>query len=108
MRFIHRCDVLELGAQQLRVEVEGTGFLYRQVRNRVGALCLVGQGAAAPDAVREALATRQRVPGLKSAPAHGLCLSRVYYAADEDVPPPLVALRQQVDTWQAAAAVAGT
>ena len=32
MRFIHRCDVLELGAHQLRVEVEGTGFLYRQAR----------------------------------------------------------------------------
>ena len=49
-----------------------------------------------------------RVAALKSAPAHGLCLSRVYYASDEDVPPPLIALRQQVDTWHAAAAVAGT
>ena len=74
----------------------------------VGALCLVGQGAASPDVVREALLTRRRVAALKSAPAHGLCLSRVYYASDEDVPPPLIALRQQVDTWHAAAAVAGT
>ena len=74
----------------------------------VGALCLVGQGAAPPDAVRDALATRQRIRSLKSAPAHGLCLSRVYYASDADVPPRLAAVAGELDSWFAAAAVAGT
>lgn len=103
MRYVHRCDVLELGAQQLSVEVEGTGFLYRQVRNMVGALCLVGEGSAAPEIVRDALAARQRVPHLKSAPAHGLCLSRVYYPADGDTPPRLAAESRVLEARHAAA-----
>lgn len=74
----------------------------------VGALCLVGQGAAPPDAVRVALETRQRVPRLKSAPAHGLCLSRVFYPGDADVPPQLAAVARQLDARHAALAVDGT
>ena len=74
----------------------------------VGALCLVGQGAAPPDAVRAALQSRQRVPNLKSAPAHGLCLSRVYYPGDDDVPAKLAAVAREVDARYYAAAVEGS
>ncbi len=52
----------------------------------VGALLLVGLGKAPPEVVARALAARTRVPRLKSAPAHGLCLARVFYAADADAP----------------------
>ena len=68
----------------------------------VGALCLVGQGGAAPEAVRVALASRQRVPHLKSAPAHGLCLSRVFYPGDGDTPPRLAAVARELDARHAA------
>ena len=57
----------------------------------VGALCLVGLSRAPPEAVRHALATCTRIPRVKPAPAHGLCLARVYYDDDDDAPPELLA-----------------
>ena len=74
----------------------------------VGALLLVGQGAAPPDVVRAALASRERVAHLKSAPAHGLCLSRVFYPGDSDVPARLAAVARELDSRHAAAVEGGT
>ncbi|CAL5349577.1 unnamed protein product [Camellia sinensis] len=66
----------------LQLEVEGSGFLYRQVRNMVALLLQIGREAIPPDIVPRILATRDRKELAKyalSAPPHGLCLVSVNY-----------------------------
>ncbi|KAJ0034695.1 hypothetical protein Pint_24175 [Pistacia integerrima] len=66
----------------LQLEVEGSGFLYRQVRNMVALLLQIGKEAIPPDIVPKILATRDRRELAKyalSAPPHGLCLVAVNY-----------------------------
>ncbi|XP_068326829.1 uncharacterized protein [Pyrus communis] len=78
---IFRFDVIELGVL-LRLEVEGSGFLYRQVRNMVALLIQIGREALPPDIVPKILATRDRRALAKYtmfAPPHGLCLVTVKY-----------------------------
>ncbi|WJZ86863.1 hypothetical protein VitviT2T_006280 [Vitis vinifera] len=78
---IFRFDVNEMGAL-LQLEVEGSGFLYRQVRNMVALLLQIGREAIPPNIVPWILATRDRKELAKyalSAPPHGLCLMSVKY-----------------------------
>ncbi|KAK4586307.1 hypothetical protein RGQ29_023464 [Quercus rubra] len=78
---IFRFDVIEMGAL-LQLEVEGSGFLYRQVRNMVALLLQIGKEAIPPDIVPMILASRDRKELAKyalSAPPHGLCLVTVNY-----------------------------
>jgi len=78
---ITRFDVTEMGAV-LQLEVEGTGFLYRQVRNMVALLLQVGKEALPPDIVPKIIAARDRKELAKvalSAPPHGLYLMSVNY-----------------------------
>jgi hypothetical protein len=70
---VHRCY------EEIRVEVEGTGFLYNQVRNMVGTLIEVGRGHWEPDYVREILESCDRTKAGPTAPARGLCLQWVRY-----------------------------
>nr|CAB3479085.1 unnamed protein product [Digitaria exilis] len=82
---ITRFDVTEMGAI-LQLEVEGTGFLYRQVRNMVALLLQVGKEALPPDIVPVIIAARDRKELAKvalSAPPHGLYLMSVNY--DEEI-----------------------
>jgi tRNA pseudouridine(38-40) synthase len=44
----------------LRIEVESSGFLYKQVRNMVGLLIDVGRGRRSPDMVTTILESRDR------------------------------------------------
>ncbi|KAK9288091.1 hypothetical protein L1049_016538 [Liquidambar formosana] len=81
VKTIFRFDVIEMGAL-LQLEVEGSGFLYRQVRNMVALLLQIGKEAIPPDIVPKILATRDRKELAKyalSAPPHGLCLVAVKY-----------------------------
>ncbi|KAF3456436.1 hypothetical protein FNV43_RR01086 [Rhamnella rubrinervis] len=78
---IFRFGVIEMGAL-LQLEVEGSGFLYRQVRNMVALLLQIGRQAIPPDIVPMILATRDRKELAKyalSAPPHGLCLVSIKY-----------------------------
>ncbi|XP_040990627.1 tRNA pseudouridine synthase A 1 isoform X1 [Juglans microcarpa x Juglans regia] len=78
---IFRFDVIELEAL-LQLEVEGSGFLYRQVRNMVALLIQIGKGAIPPDIVPLILTSQDRKELAKyalSAPPHGLCLVNVRY-----------------------------
>ncbi|XP_020086422.1 uncharacterized protein LOC109708905 isoform X1 [Ananas comosus] len=78
---IFRFDVTEVEAL-LQLEVEGTGFLYRQVRNMVALLLQIGREALPPDIVPKIIAARDRKELAKvalSAPPHGLCLMSVNY-----------------------------
>jgi tRNA U38,U39,U40 pseudouridine synthase TruA len=67
----------------------------------VGALCYVGLGKAPPEAVARALATCARIPKVKSAPAHGLCLARVFYDDEEDAPRALLDAARAADAQHA-------
>lgn len=87
----------------LRFHVEGSGFLYKQVRNMVGALLRVGTGSMRVDGMAEMLAVNARPAALKAAPAHGLCLARVFYPHDRGVPPQLVEYKARREReWQSA------
>ncbi|XP_027369057.1 uncharacterized protein LOC113874942 isoform X2 [Abrus precatorius] len=89
VKHILRFDVKEMGAL-LQLEVEGSGFLYRQVRNMVALLLQIGKEAIPPDIVPHILASRDRTELAKyslSAPPHGLCLVSINYDESHLLPP---------------------
>jgi tRNA pseudouridine38-40 synthase len=65
--------------------IEANAFLYRMVRSIVGTLVLVGWGQVSPREFEGFLQARDRSLVKQVAPAHGLCLMRVDYAAHEGV-----------------------
>jgi len=64
-----------------RYDIVADGFLYRMVRRLVSVQVAVGQGRCSEQALRAALETGRRVPGLPAgtAPAQGLRLLEVNY-----------------------------
>ncbi|GFZ09128.1 pseudouridine synthase family protein [Actinidia rufa] len=83
---IFRFDVLEMGPL-LQLEVEGSGFLYRQVQNMVALLLQIGRETIPPDIVPNILATRDHKELAKFAlsalaPPHGLCLVSINYSEE--------------------------
>jgi len=64
---------------EIWIDVEGDGFLYKQVRNMVGTMCEIARGHWPPERVDEILASRNRALAGPPAPAHGLCLHWVRY-----------------------------
>ncbi|AES92076.1 tRNA pseudouridine synthase A [Medicago truncatula] len=90
VKHIFRFDVKEMGAL-LQLEVEGSGFLYRQVRNMVALLLQIGKEATPPDIVPHILASRDRKELAKYCyylPPHGLCLVSINYNESHLLPPP--------------------
>jgi tRNA pseudouridine38-40 synthase len=81
LRTLDRLDVRREGDCVL-VEAEARSFLHHQVRNMVGTLKLVGEGSWSADAVRQALAARDRSAAGPTAPAEGLTLTVVRYKVD--------------------------
>lgn len=71
---------------EVTIDVVGTAFLRSMVRNIVGSLVEVGRGRRQPEWIAEVLASRQRIHGGETAPAHGLYLMRVDYPSSG--PPP--------------------
>lgn len=67
--------------QSERVHIEATAdaFLPHMVRNLVGTLLLVGSGQRRAEDVTDILASRDRRQAGRTAPAKGLCLTRVQY-----------------------------
>jgi tRNA pseudouridine38-40 synthase len=78
VRTVRRIGIRRRG-QEVLIDVEGDGFLYRQVRNMVGTLVEVGRGHWNPARVQEILASCDRRQAGPTAPAHGLCLQWVRY-----------------------------
>ena len=78
VRAVLRCDV-ERHLDEIRIDVMGTGFLYKQVRNMVGTLLNVGRGRWEPERVANIIASRDRNQAGSTAPARGLCLQWVRY-----------------------------
>ncbi len=85
VRTVMRCDV-ERHMQEIRIDVEGDGFLHNQVRTMVGTLMGVGTGRFSVDDVTDMLKARDRTQAGQTAPALGLCLRWVKYPAKLLVP----------------------
>lgn len=66
-------------------DIEANAFLYRMVRSIVGTLVQVGSGQLSTQEFQSNLLARDRSLVRQVAPAHGLCLMRVDYAAHEGV-----------------------
>ena len=81
IREVLRCDV-ERHLDEIRVDVEGTGFLYNQVRNMVGTILNVGLGQWEPDRVVDILESGDRANAGPTMPALGLCLQWVRYPSE--------------------------
>ena len=83
-RTIRRFDVFEDAADDglIRLEVEGDGFLYRQVRNMVGALLVVASGKHDLEYLRTLIETKDRSRAPMGAPARGLFLHEVFYPTE--------------------------
>jgi len=86
VRSVLRCDV-HRRLDEVRIDVLGTGFLYRQVRNMVGTLVNVGCGLWEPDRVRDILASSDRSNAGPTVPAKGLTLRCVIYPPEKLTPP---------------------
>jgi len=84
VRTVFRADWLASGSR-LSFDIEANAFLYRMVRSIVGTLVLVGWGQVSSREYKEMLLGRDRSLIKQVAPAHGLCLMRVDYAAHEGV-----------------------
>lgn len=68
------------GGTEIRATLRARSFLHNQVRSIMGTLERVGAGAWPPEAVRKALAARDRAACGPVAPPEGLYLTKVTYA----------------------------
>ena len=85
VRTVHACTVSRRGPR-IVIGVEGSGFLWNMVRIIAGTLADVGRGRFAPEDVPAMLAARDRTMAGGTAPAHGLYLQWVRFAAAPDEP----------------------
>lgn len=58
-------------------------FLYRQVRIITGTLIDVGRGKLKPETIKDILLEKNRKAAGTTAPAHGLCLTKICYSQHE-------------------------
>ena len=82
VRTIWRADVTRDG-DEVKLIVEGGGFLYNMVRIIAGTLRDTGSGKLAPGALGKAIETGDRLDLGVTAPAHGLTLMEVFYELPE-------------------------
>lgn len=78
VRTIYRADIFREG-EEIRLIVEGNGFLYNMVRIIAGTLVGVGSGKIEPGAFAKAIETGNRLDLGVTAPAYGLTLMEVFY-----------------------------
>lgn len=78
VRTIYRIEIGRAG-EEVRIDIEGDGFLYKQVRNMVGTLCEFGRGHWPVSKAADVLAAKDRTQAGPTAPARGLCLQWVKY-----------------------------
>jgi tRNA pseudouridine38-40 synthase len=79
VRTIQKIDIFELPEKCLRIEISGTNFLYKMVRNIVGTLAYVGNGKICVSCIPEIISNGDRTKAGVTAPAHGLFLKSVFY-----------------------------
>jgi len=79
VRNVHQAKV-EKDEELTVFNMVANSFLYRQVRNTVGALIRVGLGKVTVDQFHDIIEARKHNLAAPTAPACGLCLMRVNYA----------------------------
>ena len=100
VRTVLRCDVIDQGllpwpgpmreragasdaeiqtGHGIRIEVDGTGFLYNMVRIIAGTLVEVGKGKMPPEQIDRALSSGVRTDTGPTLPPNGLCLEWIRY-----------------------------
>ena len=89
VRTMKRAECLRDG-REIIFAFAADGFLYHMVRNIVGTLADVGRGVLSPEDFASILEAKDRQRASATAPACGLCLTRVeydalWYALEEDV-----------------------
>uniref|UniRef100_A0A383VMC2 tRNA pseudouridine synthase n=1 Tax=Tetradesmus obliquus TaxID=3088 RepID=A0A383VMC2_TETOB len=98
VKTLQRLDLVEDGPAAVRLEVTGSGFLYKQVRHMMGALLALGEGRIALQDIASRLAVGNTQPpgaggfwrGYNVAPAKGLQLFEVQYPPAVDDPSALL------------------
>ncbi len=78
IRCVRRLEIERKGGL-VRFVIEADGFLYRMVRNIVGALLEVGRGKLTPQDFSKRVRSRKRFLGGATVPPQGLCLVAVEY-----------------------------
>jgi tRNA pseudouridine38-40 synthase len=81
---VRRIDEIAIGEpdpHRIDVDVRGNAFLRNMVRILVGTLVEVGEGRFTASQVAEIVKSGDRTRAGQTAPAHGLCLVEVLYAA---------------------------
>lgn len=68
------------------INVRGSHFLWRMVRQMVGMIVECGRRTVTPDQLREILSTQSSFPATKTAPPSGLFLHHVQYDRSEKPP----------------------
>ncbi|MCD8325277.1 MAG: tRNA pseudouridine(38-40) synthase TruA [Lachnospiraceae bacterium] len=71
--------------EDITIAVSGNGFLYNMVRIIAGTLLEVGYGRMEPERVEEILVSKERKNAGPTAPACGLCLTRLQIEGIQDL-----------------------
>jgi len=78
VRDLKKLDVTRRG-RRVQITAEAPGFLYKMVRSLAGVLVSAGEGKLSVADVRSILQSGVRTPAVKTAPPHGLFLTKVSY-----------------------------
>jgi tRNA pseudouridine38-40 synthase len=78
VKTIYRFDFIDQG-DDIRVEVEGNGFLHKMIRNMIGLLIEIGKGNLSKETIPLILASKDRRHAGQTAPGHPLFLARITY-----------------------------
>jgi tRNA pseudouridine38-40 synthase len=78
VRTVNFCHISRLGPE-ITLSINADGFLYHMVRNIVGTLILVGNGAVTVTRFQQIFRAADRKLAGPTAPALGLCLEKVFY-----------------------------
>lgn len=78
VKTIYRFDFIENG-DEIRLEIEGNGFLHKMIRNMVGLLLDVGTGKTPKEKIPMIIASKDRKQAGQTAPGHPLFLAKIAY-----------------------------
>ncbi len=78
VRSIKRIEVRKKN-DRITIDIEADGFLYAMARTIAGTLIDIGRGKLPAGSMKAILMARNRCAAGFTAPAHGLCLMRVFY-----------------------------
>lgn len=78
-REVHSIEIIEIEPMRIKIVVQGNQFMYKMVRNLVGMLVQIARGKILLSDLEKILESKDRRLAPLTAPAHGLCLSRIDY-----------------------------